>query len=168
MDYYIVGRIVNTHGIRGEVRVLADTDFADERFVRGNKLYIFNKNELVEAVEIEQVRLHKNFYLLTFKGKHNINLVEGFKQMVLKISADQQQPLEDGFYHHQIIGLKAIDEQGQEVGSVKAIFNSGATDIWTIKRNGDKDIMIPYIDEYVGDVDLEAGTVVLKQYQDFV
>jgi len=97
MEFYQVGKIVNTHGIRGEVKVIATTDFPEERFKPGNKLYAFKQNASTGAeLTIQKSRRHKQFIMLAFEGYDNINLVEKFKGDDLKVSADQQEELEDG------------------------------------------------------------------------
>ncbi|MED9786905.1 MAG: ribosome maturation factor RimM, partial [Latilactobacillus curvatus] len=93
--YYQVGKIVNTHGIRGEVRVIATTDFTDSRFKKGVQLAVEMPNGLVD-VKVAAMRQHKQFYLLQFEGMGNINDVEQFKGHNLKIAASQREDdLED-------------------------------------------------------------------------
>ena len=88
MALYKVGTIVNTHGIRGEVRVIATTDFPEERFAKGNKLIIDGKSPV--EVEIATVRNHKQFVLLSFKDLQNINLVEQYKTHDLMVPEEAQ------------------------------------------------------------------------------
>ena len=88
MNYYQVGKIINTHGIRGEVRVLSTSDFTDERFMPGNALYLFDKGALVKEVVVKTHRKHKQFDLLSFEKLEDINLIEGFKGFDIKISED--------------------------------------------------------------------------------
>ena len=66
---------------------------------------------------------------------------------------------DDTFYWHDIVGLTAYDEAGAEIGQVKEILSSGANDVWVISRHGKKDLLLPYIDEVVKDVNLTAGTI---------
>ena len=88
MEFYNVGTIVNTHGIRGEVRVMVTSDFADERFQPGNTVYLFPQGATSPvAVEIARHRRHKNFELLTFVGMENINDVEQFKGAAIKVDS---------------------------------------------------------------------------------
>ena len=90
MEWFNVGRIVNTHGIRGELRILSTTDFEEERFAVGAKLAAFKKNDQKPTwVTIASARRHKNFILVTFEGMENINLVEPFKEGLLKVTMDQ-------------------------------------------------------------------------------
>ena len=112
--YYQVGKIVNTHGIRGEVRVIATTDFTEERFKKGTHLAVEMPNGLT-PVTVSAIRQHKQFYLLQFEGLGNINDVELFKGHNLKIAASERddQLEDDEYYYGDIIGLEnsVLDEK---------------------------------------------------------
>ncbi|WP_334117339.1 ribosome maturation factor RimM [Ligilactobacillus sp.] len=162
MNYYQVGKIINTHGIKGEVRVLSSSDFTDERFMPGNSLYLFDKETLVREVVVKTHRKHKQFDLLSFEDLEDINLIEGFKGFDIKISEDQQQDLEDGsYYYHQIIGLEAVTLDGEKLGRISEILAPGANDVWVVKRKGRKELLLPVIDDVIRRVDLEQGLVVV-------
>ncbi|MBT2257314.1 ribosome maturation factor RimM [Priestia megaterium] len=162
MKWFKVGKIVNTHGVKGEVRIVSTTDFADERYEKGNKLYIF-KEKQSEPVEVTVAshRRHKNFDLLTFEGYHNVNDVEHYKNCEVKIPEEQLTDLEDGeFYFHEIIGCTVKTEDGVEVGTVKEILTPGANDVWVVKKGG-KEVLIPYIDDVVQSIDIDEKEIVI-------
>ncbi|KRM90711.1 ribosome maturation factor RimM [Liquorilactobacillus cacaonum] len=162
MDFYEVGQIINTHGIRGEVKVKTITDFAQERFQKGKIVYLLMPNEYLE-LKISDVRTIKQFYLLTFEGYNDINLVERYKGMKLGINEKQQQKLgENNFYYHQIIGLKVVDENQNELGQVIEILSPGANDVWVVRRIGKKDLLLPAIHDVVKKVDIENGKVLVE------
>lgn len=161
--YFNVGKIVNTHGIRGEVKVISSTDFPEERYKKGNTLYIeIGPKEMVE-VKVASERLHKNFYLLTFVGLGNINDVEKFKGKILKISEDQldDELTEDEFYYHEIIDCEVFTEEGEKLGTISEILSPGANDVWVVKRSGEKDLLLPYIENVVKEVDVENKKVIV-------
>ncbi|MEG0372404.1 MAG: ribosome maturation factor RimM [Enterococcus sp.] len=159
-NYYKVGKIVNTHGIRGEVRVISSTDFTEERYQVGEKLFLFREGQEVLPLTIASYRRHKNFDLLSFEGYSNINQVEAFRDGILKISEKQLTELnEHEYYYHEIIGLTVIDEEEHEIGRITEILSPGANDVWVIKRKGQKDALIPYIESVVKDIDLTEGVV---------
>lgn len=159
MDYYNVGKIVNTHGVRGEVRVLATTDFIDERFNPGQMLYLQQTGQPL-ALEIETARQHKGMILVKFVGYDNINDVQAFRDHELMVSADDQQELEDGqYYYHQIIGLTVQTLDGTKLGTIKEILSPGANDVWVVQRPNAKDLLLPVIDDVVKNVDLDRGIV---------
>ena len=164
-QYYLVGKIVNTQALRGEVRVMATTDFPEERFKIGATLAIFNGNKLVETVEVDGHRLHKNFNLLHFKGKDNINDVEKFKGFDLKVAGTEREADEldeNEFYYDDIIGLEVYTTEETYLGKVREITSLPSNDVWAIQRpNKGKDILIPYIEDIVLEIDLDDNRVVI-------
>jgi 16S rRNA processing protein RimM len=163
--WFNVGKLVNTHGIRGEVRIVSRTDFPEERYKKGNRLYLFmpNQSEPVEVV-VASRRVHKSFDLLTFEGYHNVNEVEKFKEAIVKVPEDQLGDLEEGeYYFHEIIGCKVLlQENMEEIGTVKEVLTPGANDVWVVKANKGKDILIPYIDSVVKKVDVKEKTIIIE------
>ncbi len=160
MEYLNVGKIVNTHGIRGEVRVISQTDFPDERYQKGEKLFLFREGMTPLELTVAGHRRHKNFDLLTFEGYPNINDVEKFRDGILKVAKDNLAQLaEDEYYYHQIIGLIVVDEDDKEIGKIKEILSPGANDVWVVQRKGKKDALIPYIASVVKEIDLANGIV---------
>jgi 16S rRNA processing protein RimM len=162
--WFNVGKIVNTHGIRGEVRVISRTDFPEQRYKKGNTLYIFTEqSEKPIAVTVKSHRVHKSFDLLSFEGYDNINLVEKFKGAMLKVPESQLGELNEGeYYFHEIIGCTVVTEKGEVVGTVKEILTPGANDVWVVKRNDGKEVLIPYIEDVVKAVDVDKKTITIR------
>ncbi|REK55018.1 MAG: ribosome maturation factor RimM [Geobacillus sp.] len=162
--WFNVGKIVNTHGIRGEVRVISRTDFPEERYKKGNTLYIFmeKSQEPIEVI-VKSHRVHKSFDLLSFEGYDNINLVEKFKGAMLKVPESQLGELNEGeYYFYEIIGCTVVTEEGETVGTVSEILTPGANDVWVVKRNNGKEALIPYIEDIVKNVDVEAKIITIR------
>lgn len=162
--WFNVGKIVNTHGVKGEVKVVSSTDFPEERYQKGNTLHLFlpEKKEPIEVI-IASHRTHKNFDLLTFEGYNDINQVEAFKEGILKVEENQLQSLEEGeYYYHEIIGCKVVTGDGTELGTVKEILSPGANDVWVVKGEKGKEHLIPFIEDVVKEVDLEKGLILIE------
>jgi len=164
VEWFNVGRIVNTHGIRGEVRVLSTTDFEVERFAVGNRLAAFKKDDKKPIwVTIVSVRRHKNFILLTFEGMDNINFVEPFKEGMLKVTKDQLSDdllQENEFFFHEIIGCAVVSEEGETIGVVSDILQTGANDVWVVK-GAKKEHYIPYIEDIVKEINVDDKKIVI-------
>ncbi|AEP90754.1 ribosome maturation factor RimM [Bacillus subtilis] len=162
--WFNVGKIVNTHGIKGEVRVISKTDFAEERYKPGNTLYLFmdGRNEPVE-VTVNTHRLHKQFHLLQFKERQNLNEVEELKNAIIKVPEEELGELNEGeFYFHEIIGCEVFTEEGELIGKVKEILTPGANDVWVIGRKGKKDALIPYIESVVKHIDVREKKIEIE------
>ncbi|WP_152656414.1 ribosome maturation factor RimM [Oceanobacillus sp. CFH 90083] len=153
-----IGKIVNTHGIRGEVKVLRITDF-EERFMPGNEVIILSDRDDI-TLTIDSHRIHKGFDLITFKGYTNINDVEKWKGINLYIDKSQTANLEENaYYYHEIIGCKVETVEGEVLGKVKEILSPGANDVWVVQRPGKKDLLLPYIEDVVKKVDIQASII---------
>lgn len=160
--WFNVGKIVNTHGIKGEVRVISRTDFAEDRYKVGNTLYLFRENKEPLELKITSHRTHKNFNLLTFEGYPNVNDVEPLRDGILKINESQLTDLDEGeFYFHEIIGCTVFTDEGEEVGIIREVLTPGANDVWVVKRSSGKDALIPYIEQIVKEVDIKSQKVII-------
>ncbi|XJS09715.1 ribosome maturation factor RimM [Aerococcaceae bacterium WGS1372] len=163
MKFFRVGRIVNSFGIKGEFKIIADTDFPEERFAKGAELSIIDNNTAVRSLTVENSRLSKGTYIIKFKEINNINEVEPYKNMWLAVREDQQQSLEEHeFYYHEIIGLTVKTTEGKEIGMIKDILDLGSNDVWVIQRHKAKDALIPYIEDVVKEVNIEEGLVIIE------
>jgi len=153
-----IGRLVGFHGVRGEVKVLSDSDFTAERFQPGQTVHIRNID-----LTIERYRTHKNFHLLTFEGITNIKEVEGLKdEDVLQDAESVELTLEEGEFHFsEIIGLTVFTDDNKQLGKVTDIFQTGANDVWAVRDENNKEYMIPYIEDVVTDIDLENGKITI-------
>ncbi|SYX82773.1 ribosome maturation factor RimM [Paenibacillus alvei] len=156
-----VGKLVNTHGIRGEVKIIPTTDFPEERFAQKSELVLQqpNSNNSV-SVTVERSRLHKNMYIIKFVQFDNINEVEKYKGWMLKVSEEQLDELdEDEYYYHEIIGCKVVTDEGEDLGIIDEILSPGANDVWVVKPAKGKSILIPVIDDVVLTVDVQEKVV---------
>lgn len=153
---FTVGVVANTHGIRGELKVVPHTDFPEERFAAKNQLVLKhpNQNQSI-SVTVERSRLHKNVYMVKFAEFNNINEVEKYKGWFLMISEDQREQLEeDEYYYSDIMGCRVITDEGEELGTVREILAPGANHVWVVKRPKGQDVLLPVIDEVIKKVDV--------------
>lgn len=164
-NFLVVGKIVNTQGIKGEVRVIANTDFPENRFRKTALLYIQTKTTEVPVV-IEKARQHKNFQILKFENLDDINAVECYKGATLLIDAadrPEDELAEDEFYYKDIIGLSVVEAETKiTYGTVKEIMSLGPNDVWVIQTPAHKEILMPYLKSVVQKVDLEAKTAYVE------
>ncbi|EGF87213.1 ribosome maturation factor RimM [Gemella haemolysans] len=151
-----VGKIVNTHSLKGEVKVISSTDFEEQRFEKGTELLITRGNQVVKEVTVESYRTHKNNLLVKFVGIDSIEEAEKLKNLQIKIDSDNIGELEENeFYFHEIIGCEVFDENGKSLGEISEILTPGANDVWVIKSQNGKEILIPYIEDIVKKIDVE-------------
>lgn len=162
-EYLNVGKIINTHGIKGEVKIKRITDF-EERFKKGNTLYWSGDDtEEVIALTVDGHRIHKGFDLLTFREYPTINEVEPLKNGTLMVRKEDTGSLgADEFYFHEIIGCYVYTTAGHYVGKIKEILTPGANDVWVVDREEKGDALIPYIEDVVVRVDVSKQSVLIE------
>jgi len=156
--YFEVGQIVNTFGVKGFVKVNPFTDDIT-RFEDLKKVYIYKK-ENIKEIEIEEVKYHKNMVLLKFKGIDDMNEAEKLKNSYLKIHRKDAIPLPEGTYFIvDLIGLNVYTDNEVLLGKVDDIYNNGSTDIYVVKNELGKQILLPAIDDVLKDINLEQGKI---------
>lgn len=156
-----IGKIVNTHGLRGEVKIVPWTDNPDV-FEDLTVIYIKNKSEY-KPLNIESVRYQKNNLIVKFKEYSDINDILQYKNAVLYAERDDLGELPEGVYYIvDLIGLEVFTESGEKIGIIADVFNTGASDIYDVKRDGKRNLLLPVIDEVVKNVDIEGGKVIVN------
>ncbi|MBD1371422.1 ribosome maturation factor RimM [Hazenella sp. IB182357] len=166
-DYLNVGVLITTHGIRGDVRVRSDTDFPDVRFAPGNQLLL--KHEALSGLKtltVEKCRTHKANLLIKFQEWNNINEAEPYKGGQLLVERDDLVTVdqtEGEFYFHQIIGSEVVTTTGDIIGKVTEILPMPANDVWVVQAPGrKKDILLPYIESVVKEVDIAHKKITIE------
>lgn len=155
---FTIGKIVNTHGVKGEVRVLPSTDDV-KRFGKLKEVKV--ENRTMTTYEIETVRYHKNFVLLKFKGIDTMNEAELLKNSLLKIDRKDALPLKkDEYYQCDLYGLRVVTDTGRDLGKLTDILMTGSNDVYVV-RNEEKEILIPAIKQCILKVDLEVGEMLV-------
>jgi 16S rRNA processing protein RimM len=154
MNYFEIGTIVNTQGIKGEVRILPTTD-NPKRFELLENIEVFNKSKST-VYKIESLRYHKQFIVMKLEGIDNMNDAEKLKTYVIKITEDKVMPLDDGeFYIRDLYGINVITLDGENLGTLTDIITAGgANDVYIVSNDSSKDLLIPAIKQCILNVDI--------------
>ena len=159
-QYFEVGQIVNTFGVKGFVKVNPFTDDA-ERFEELKTVYICKKDGM-QKVEIQEVKYHKNMVLLKIKGIDDMNAAEKVKGLYLKIDRKDAKKLpKDTYFIADLIGLDVYSDENKYLGKVEDIFSTGANDVYVVKNDEGKQILLPSIPEVLKTIDLENEKIIV-------
>lgn len=159
-EYFEVGQIVNTFGIKGQLKVKPFTDDM-ERFEELKTVYICKKNEM-KKVEIEDVKYNKQCVLLKVKGIEDLTEAEKYKGLFLKIDRKDAKKLpKDTYFIADILGLEVYTDEGELLGKVDDIFPTGANDVYVVKDELGKQILLPSIPEVLKEIDLEKEKIIV-------
>ena len=146
-DYFRVGVIANTHGIRGEVKVFPTTE--DPKRFKGMKEIILDTENEKKVLEVASARFFKNMVILKFKGIDSINDIEKYKGRDLLVTRENAIPLEEGeYYIADILGATVVTEDGETFGVLKDVLTTGANDVYVVEHEG-KEVLLPVIPDCV-------------------
>ena len=155
-----IGQIVNTFGIKGFVKVNPWVNDVT-RFDNLKKVYIKIRKELKE-LEIEEVKYHKNQVLLKFKGVETVEQAEMLRNAILEIDRKDAIPLEEGEYFiADLLESEVYTDEGEKLGILEDIFNTGSNDIYVVKDELGKSILLPKIPEVIKEIDVENKKIIV-------
>lgn len=149
-----VGVIASTHGVKGEVKVFPTTDDA-KRFGDLKEVILDTGKEQI-PLEIEHVKYFKNMVILKFKGYDNINEIEKYKSRDLLIHREHAVELKpDEYFITDLIGLTVVSDQGEELGALKDVLETGANDVYVVAMKDGRELLLPAIGDCILHVDLD-------------
>ena len=152
MELICIGKIVNTHGIKGELRILSDFRHKQTVFKKDMVFYVGrNKDKYI----VNSYRHHKVFEMVTFKGYTNINEVEFLKGSKVYVDINDIK-LENEFFSYKLIGFDVIIDN-KNVGQITEIINTPANEVLRVNK-----ILIPYVPSFIEKIDEENKTIYIK------
>lgn len=170
----VVGRIVKSHGIRGEVVVDIRTDSPEERFAKGSALSTRSRKSkgvgVPETLNVEAARNHSGRLLVRFAGVGSRDAADALRGVELLVDSESFEPLsdDDEFYDHELEGLDVrIDNAAAApIGRVSEVLHTPAGEVLSITTLADgphagREVLVPFIEQFVPTVDLTAGTAVI-------
>ncbi|NOY64565.1 MAG: 16S rRNA processing protein RimM [Nitrospirae bacterium] len=155
----VVGRILSSWGVRGEVKILPLT-YSTDRFSELSEVVVSIRGE-EKTLTIENCRIHDRFIIIKFAEINSPEEAKLYRGTEIKISEDQSPPLPEGiYYHYQIIGLHVYTTTSRYLGQIHSIIETGGNDVYVVK--GDKEYMIPATEEFIKNIDLEKKTMIIE------
>lgn len=159
-DLLQAGVITTTHGVRGEVKVFPTTD-DPARFKKLKKVLVDTGKTQTE-LEIASVKFFKNMVILKFKEYDNINDVEYLRQAKIMVTRDQAVKLrKDEYFIADLLDMKAVSDEGEDLGVIADVLQTGANDVYIIKKEQKKDLLVPAIKDCIKNVDMEQNVMTI-------
>lgn len=154
-----VGAILDTHGLRGEVKVFPTTDDAS-RYDDLREVELQKKDGSYLHLEVERVRYFKNLVIVKFKNYDNINDIEQYKKCNLYVTREHAVALEENEYFvADLIGLRAYSDEDEDLGTLKDVLTTGANDVYVILAPGGEELLVPAIRDCVKEVNVAEGYI---------
>jgi len=151
-DFLAVGRVLRPHGVRGELLLATLTDYP-EHLSEQKVVYL---GEPPHAHPLAGVRIHRSQLIIRLADCHDRASADAFRDQIVQVEAQFAAPLPPGlYYHHQLIGLAVYTEEGEHLGELSEVLETGANDVYVV-TGPQGELLLPVIAEVIRSVDLEA------------
>jgi 16S rRNA processing protein RimM len=165
MDYTAIGKIINTHGINGEVKIYPYTD-DETRFSILKQAYI---GDTKIKVTLSTVKYHKGFPLVKFKEYNNINDVLKFKEQIIYVDDENRVVLpKNHFFIYDLIDCQVYDMDNNYIGKIEEVMQGASNDIYVIKDDNHKEYLIPAVKEFIKEVNIDKKTVIINPIEGMI
>jgi len=159
MGYIYIGKIVNTHGIKGELKIISNFEHKELVFKKDVNIYIGNN---YQKEKIVTYRHHKNYEMITLEGYNNINEVLKFKNNKVYVNRGEINSFDDIILKSDIIGMSAYIMK-EKIGVISDIYSTGNNyEVFEVKNNTSKKL-IPYHKDFIESIDKENNTITFKK-----
>ena len=158
MEYIFIGKIVNTHGIKGEIRIISDFKYKNKIFLKGKYIYI-GKNKEKEI--INSYRFHKVFDMITLEGITNINDVLKYKGKNIYTTKEELGLADNEYLETDLIGLDVL-VNGKKEGIIKDYRKDKYQDKIVVNKN-EKNYLVPFVDDIIENVDIKNHNITIKK-----
>lgn len=154
MNLIEIGEVVNTHGVRGEIKLNPWTDSLDS--LLDVETFYYDANGKTVALAVQQIRIHKSCAIIKAEGIDTMQKAESFRGKILFV---EKVDLPEGMYYiADLIGLKIVTKDG-ELGKVTDVFPTGSNDVYEVRCEGHKPIYLPAISQVVEEINIPDGFI---------
>ncbi len=164
---FLAGRILKPRGLKGDLKVLPETDFP-ERFLERKHLYVGRTPADAVEYEVVQASLQKGFAYIRLQGALDRDMAESLAGSNLYVQeSDLAELPPDMAWIHELVGLQAFDTEGAEIGVVRDVLDMPAHQVYEIEVADGKRVLVPALEEFVEETDVTGGRIVLKRFDEF-
>ncbi|MCK5054121.1 MAG: 16S rRNA processing protein RimM [Anaerolineales bacterium] len=157
-NFLVVGRIVRPHGIRGGL-VVEQFSKLIQSIRPGMEIFLA---DTTKPSVVTSFRAHRGRYLLVIEGCEDRDTAEQWRDAEIRLKSGDVESLQEGeYYHWQLLGLRVIREDGEALGEITEILETGANDVFIVRNETGGEVLLPAIESVIRDVDLEQGKVVV-------
>lgn len=165
-DLLLVGRIVRTHGLKGECKVVPESDDPN-RLRKLKRIWLGDTPQTAKPYNVESTRLqnsrHGTTILMQFAGIHTVSDAEGLGKSLVFADLNDLPPLQPGeFFLHDLIGVEVVTDEGESVGILKDIWDTQSHSLYLIERPGKKEALIPAVPAFIVSTDIDRRRVVIR------
>ena len=165
-ELLLIGTVWRAHGVQGELKVVPETD-DPTRFLDLDTLFLGATPDDAAPHEVESARLHQmkkgTVVIVKLEGVDTRDWAETLRSVPVFAREEDLPPLEEGeFFVHDLIGLEAESDEGESIGTVNNVLTTTGQAVYVIGREGKPDAMVPAVDKFIQEIDVEGGRIVIR------
>ena len=158
-EYLVVGHLRRHHGVHGEMVMEVQTDFP-ERLKTGLEVYVGDSHE---RMIIDGARFHNEGLLIKFQELNSPEAGSRYRNQLVYVRTIDRPVLPDGqYYHHELIGFNVVNEEGDLIGTLTEIMQTGANDVYVVKQTDRKEVLLPVISSVILGVEKNSRQIRVK------
>lgn len=167
MELFLTGIILKPKGLKGELKVQPVTDFP-ERFLTRRHYHVGKSPEEAVIRKVRSAKLHQGFAWLVFEGIGSREEAEAAVGQRLYVSEEELESLpDDRAWLHELVGLEVFDERDGRVGVISDVLQMPASDVYEVDT-GERKVLVPAVDDFIKEVDLDKRIVMLRRFSEFL
>jgi 16S rRNA processing protein RimM len=167
VELFLTGIVLKPKGLKGELKVKPVTDFP-ESFLKRREYYVGKTPQEAAPRKVLSAKLYQGFAWLMLDGVGSREEAEALAGFHLYVTVDKLEPLPDNrAYIHDLIGLEVFDEAEGRVGNVSDVLQMPAQDVYEIDTGGKK-VLVPAVDDFITEIDLDKGIMMLRRFREFL
>lgn len=167
MELFLTGIILKPKGLKGELKVQPMTDFPDN-FLKRRHYHVGKSREEAVVRKVLSAKLNQGFAWIMLEGVTSREDAEAFAGSSLYVTEDALEPMQGNrAYIHELKGLEVFDERDGRVGVIADVLQMPAHDVYEIDTDAGK-VLVPAVDEFIEEVDLEKGIVMVRRFSEFL
>ena len=166
MEYLSLGKIIGSFGVDGTLKIYSTTNMYNKRYQKGNIVFLYNpQTQEREVHTILAFRHSGNFDFVKLDGIDNPEVIQSLKSYEIHVEKDQKDLDKDTYFYSDLRGCKVVDQDGNELGTVKEVEEFPAQLTLRVMRSGKQDFFVPFVKQFIKEVNIENKVILIEKIE---
>ena len=166
MEYLSLGKIIGSFGIDGTLKIYSTTNMSSKRYQKGNIVFLYNPQTQEREVHTVLAFRHSgNFDFVKLDGIDNPEVVQSLKSYEIHVEKDQKDLDKDTYFYSDLRGCKVVDQDGNELGTVREVEEFPAQLTLRVMRSGKQDFFVPFVKQFIKEVNIEKKVILIEKIE---
>ena len=166
MEYLSLGKIIGSFGVDGTLKIYSTTNMSNKRYQKGNIVFLYNPQTQEREVHTVLAFRHSgNFDFVKLDGIDNPEVIQSLKSYEIHVEKDQKDLDKDTYFYSDLRGCKVVDQDGNEIGTVREVEEFPAQLTLRVMRSGKQDFFVPFVKQFIKEVNIENKVILIEKIE---